>query len=98
MGRKRICSGAAKAYEKSPLSIFMSMYGGFEQVGSIGQSLLRKDWQTTIQAGDIVLFLAIKSWCFMAPISGPILSNASLLVKMEFSLLLIAERLGHEHV
>lgn len=40
----------------SPLTIQMSMYGGFEQVGSIGQSLPRNDSQTTTQAGDIVLY------------------------------------------
>lgn len=39
-----------------PLTISMSMYGGFEQVGSIGQSLPRNDSQTTTQAGDIVLY------------------------------------------
>ncbi|MBP5170225.1 MAG: hypothetical protein ILP14_13650 [Oscillospiraceae bacterium] len=39
-----------------PLTISMSMYGGFEQVGSIGKSLPRNDSQTTTQAGDIVLY------------------------------------------
>ena len=39
-----------------PLSINMSMYGGFEQVGSIGQSLPREDKQTTTSSGDIVLY------------------------------------------
>lgn len=39
-----------------PLNIKMSMYGGFEQVGSIGQSLPRNDKQTTTRAGDIVLY------------------------------------------
>jgi hypothetical protein len=39
-----------------PLTIHMSMYGGFEQVGPIGQSLPRNDSQTTTQAGDIVLY------------------------------------------
>ena len=39
-----------------PLSIDMSMYGGFEQVGSIGQSLPREDTQTTTASGDIVLY------------------------------------------
>ena len=39
-----------------PLSIQMSMYGGFEQVGSIGTSLPRNDVQTTTEAGDIVLY------------------------------------------
>ena len=42
--------------EQGPLTIQMSMYGGFEQVGSIGQSLPRKDEQTTTDAGDIVLY------------------------------------------
>ena len=40
----------------NPLTIQMSMYGGFEQVGSIGQSLPRNDRQTTTGAGDIVLY------------------------------------------
>ena len=41
---------------ESGLSISMSMYGGFEQVGSIGQSITRNDVQMTTQAGDIVLY------------------------------------------
>jgi len=41
---------------KEPLSIQMSMYGGFEQVGSIGTSLPRNDVQTTTESGDIVLY------------------------------------------
>ena len=41
---------------EGPLTIQMSMYGGFEQVGRIGQSLPRKDVQTTTRAGDIVLY------------------------------------------
>ena len=39
-----------------PLTIQMSMYGGFEQVGSLGTSLPRNDSQTTTAAGDIVLY------------------------------------------
>ena len=39
-----------------PLTIRMSMYGGFEQVGFIGASLPRNDVQTVTQAGDIVLY------------------------------------------
>ena len=39
-----------------PLTVQMSMYGGFEQVGSIGTSLPRDDVQITTQAGDIVLY------------------------------------------
>lgn len=41
---------------EQPMSIQMSMYGGFEQVGSLGTSLPRDDSQTTTQAGDIVLY------------------------------------------
>ena len=40
----------------TPLTVQMSMYGGFEQVGSLGESLPRNDAQTTTQAGDIVLY------------------------------------------
>ena len=39
-----------------PLTISMSMYGGFEQVGSIGTNLPSNDVQTTTAAGDIVLY------------------------------------------
>jgi len=39
-----------------PLTISMSMYGGFEQVGSIGTNLPANDVQTTTSAGDIVLY------------------------------------------
>ena len=42
--------------QESPLTIEMSMYGGFEQVGPIGQSLPRSDEQITTQSGDIVLY------------------------------------------
>ena len=41
---------------EQPMSIQMSMYGGFEQVGSFGTNLPRDDEQTTTQAGDIVLY------------------------------------------
>ncbi|MCM1124365.1 MAG: flavodoxin [Eubacterium sp.] len=58
--------------EDQPLEIQMSMYGGFEQVGSLGQSLPRNDVQTTTQTGDIVLysgnqiviFYASNSWAY----------------------------------
>ena len=39
-----------------PLTIQMSMYGGFEQVGPIGTSLPQNDMRTTTSAGDIVLY------------------------------------------
>ena len=41
---------------EQPLTIEMSMYGGFEQVGDLGTALPRSDAQTTTQAGDIVLY------------------------------------------
>ena len=42
--------------QSQPLTIQMSMYGGFEQVGSIGTNLPANDVQTTTSAGDIVLY------------------------------------------
>ena len=47
---------ALKTLAEEGLTIDMSMYGGFEQVGSIGQSLPRDDQQTTTASGDIVLY------------------------------------------
>ena len=41
---------------EEPLEIQMSMYGGFEQVGSLGEALPRDDVQTVTQSGDIVLY------------------------------------------
>lgn len=41
---------------ENPLTIEMSMYGGFEQVGPFGLSLPRQDQQTTTASGDIVLY------------------------------------------
>ena len=38
------------------LTISMSMYGDFEQVGSLGSALTRSDEQTTTEPGDIVLY------------------------------------------
>ena len=43
-----------------PLTIKMSTYGGFEQVSSIGQSIVNADKQTTTQYGDIVLYAGNK--------------------------------------
>lgn len=44
------------AVEEGPITIEMSMYGGFEQVGSFGRSFTRDDKQTTTSAGDLVLY------------------------------------------
>ena len=43
-----------------PLTIELSPYGGFEQVGSVGQSIVSADKQTTTQYGDIVLYAGNK--------------------------------------
>ena len=39
-----------------PLTIRMHEYGGFEQTGSIGQSIVRNDSQINVVPGDIVLY------------------------------------------
>lgn len=39
-----------------PLTVQMSMYSTFEQVGPLGTSLPRNDVQTVTEAGDIVLY------------------------------------------
>lgn len=46
---KKLCQNGA-------LTINSHMYGGFEQVGSIGSSLPTNDKQMTTKAGDIVLY------------------------------------------
>ena len=47
---------ALKELAAEDLTIEMSMYGGFEQVGAIGQGLPCNDTQTTTASGDIVLY------------------------------------------
>ena len=42
--------------KEEALTVEMSMYGGFEQVGSLGEDLPRNDVQTRTKAGDIVLY------------------------------------------
>ena len=39
-----------------PLAINMHEYGGFEQTGSIGQSIVKNDSQIDVVPGDIVLY------------------------------------------
>ena len=41
---------------KGTLTISMHTYGGFEQTGSIGQSIVREDRQIDVIPGDIVLY------------------------------------------
>ena len=40
----------------APLTVKMSAYGGFEQVGSLGHNLPRNDINITAWPGDIVLY------------------------------------------
>lgn len=44
------------AAQNGAIEVSASRYGGFEQVGSLPQSFLRNDVQTTTQPGDIVLY------------------------------------------
>ena len=44
------------AAQNGTIVVSASRYGGFEQVGSLPQSLSRNDVQTTTQPGDIVLY------------------------------------------
>ena len=53
-----------------PLTIQMSMYGGFEQVGSLGTSLPRNDVQTITSSGDIVLYSGSNVVIFYGSNSG----------------------------
>ncbi|MCR5489039.1 MAG: hypothetical protein K6F03_03135 [Saccharofermentans sp.] len=49
-----------KELAKYGLTIKMSKYGGFEQVGSIGKSITSSDKQTKTAPGDIVLYTGNK--------------------------------------
>ena len=45
-----------EAVKNDPLTIQMSMYGGFEQVGSLGMPLPRNDTRITTDPGDVILY------------------------------------------
>lgn len=45
-----------EAVKNDPLTIQMSMYGGFEQVGSLGMNLPRNDTRITTGPGDVILY------------------------------------------
>ncbi len=45
-----------KMAEESPVVVDMSMYGGFEQVGSLGTTLPSNDQNIKTKPGDIVLY------------------------------------------
>ena len=48
--------GLIEALEKSPISVELHDYGGFEKVGDIGMDLTRSDVSTVTGPGDIVLY------------------------------------------
>ena len=73
----------------------MSMYGGFEQVGSIGQSIPRSDEQTTTKAGDIVLYSGNQVVVFYGSNSWAYTRLGRITGKTEQEL---AEMLGKENV
>ena len=83
-----------KLVSEAPITVQMSMYGGFEQAGSLGLSLPRNDIQTTTQAGDIVLysgnqivvFYSSNSWAYTR------------LGRVELSAAEISELLSHGNV
>ena len=56
MGNNQSVEALKELVKAGPLMITMSPYGGFEQVGPIGQSLPRNDVQTVTGPGDIVLY------------------------------------------
>lgn len=43
-------------YAKNGITITMHQYGGFEQVGSIGKTIISNDSQITTNPGDVVLY------------------------------------------
>ena len=45
-----------EAVKADPITVQMSMYGGFEQVGSLGMSLPRNDTRITTSPGDVILY------------------------------------------
>ncbi len=45
-----------EAVRDNPLTIQMPMYGGFEQVGSLGMNLPRNDTRITTESGDVILY------------------------------------------
>ena len=54
-GNQAVADLRALAAE-GPVTVGLSMYGGFEQVGPLGTSLTASDVQMTAEPGDIVLY------------------------------------------
>ena len=60
---------ALKSLANPSLTIDMHQYGGFEQTGSIGQSIVRNDSQINTEPGDIVLYNGNQISVFYEPSS-----------------------------
>ena len=56
-----------KLAEEGELTVELSMYGGFEQVGPLGTSLPHKDAQITTVSGDVVLYSGNQIVVFYGP-------------------------------
>lgn len=52
---------------EGPVTVELSMYGGFEQVGPLGASLTMSDVQMTTEPGDIVLYAGNQISVFYGP-------------------------------
>ena len=79
---------------EGPISVELSMYGGFEQVGSLGVRLPRNDTQIKTQAGDIVLYAGDQIVVFY----GTNTWAYTRLGHIELSAAELAELLGHGDV
>ena len=87
---------ALKEYvSEKPLTIQMSMYGGFEQVGPIGTNLPENDERITTKAGDIVLYSGNQIVVFYGSNSWPYTRLGKITDKTAQEL---AEILGSENV
>lgn len=90
--------------QNDPLIVNASVYGGFEQVGRLPQSLSRNDVQMTTQPGDIVLysgnqlavFFGSNSWSYTKLGRIEKLSTAELAVLMNKDSAVIALQLKTE--
>ncbi len=52
---------------EGPITVELSMYGGFEQVGPLGSNLTASDTQMTTESGDIVLYAGNQISVFYGP-------------------------------
>ena len=66
-GTVRALADLAAASPGGSLTVLASAYGGFEQVGDLGQSLPRDDVRITTEPGDIVLYAGHSISVFSAP-------------------------------